>query len=463
MKTNRRSFLVGAAGLGFGGLALYLTTPRLFGSQKPHEYGYGPLISDPGEIIDLPAGFSYKIIARTGEAMSDGLLTPGQPDGMAAFPGENGAIILIKNHELWPNENDIGPFGEDHHLLSEDIKARMFDPGEQDWRSEGGTTTLIYDPASERVIRQFLSLAGTNNNCAGGPTPWNSWLSCEETFSNAGDGLNQDHGYVFEVPASMTPGLAPPIPLKDMGKFAHEATATDPRTGIVYQTEDDAESLIYRYIPYTPGKLADGGRLQALAIAGSPSTDTRNWGDGPIINQGDRLATTWVDLNNVDAHENDLRLRGFADGAARFARGEGMWFGDGRLYFACTSGGPGQNGQIWRYRPSENEGTSGENGAPGTLELYAEPRDDQIMRNCDNITFAPHGHLIICEDATGSDFIRGIDPDGRIYTLAHNPYSFSEFAGACFSPDGQIMFVNMQDAQLTLAIKGPWARYSPQP
>lgn len=216
--------------------------------------GYGPLVDDPARILDLPDGFSYQILSRAGERMTDGFYLPAQPDGMAVFSGPDGRVILVRNHELAtgrpPHE---GPFGYAFELLA-DVDARfLYDRTTEGRPHLSGATTLVYDPADRRTEAQFLKLAGTIRNCAGGQTPWNTWISCEEAVDTAGELNAQDHGYNFEVPASAGPGLIEPVPLKAMGRFNHEAVAVDPATGIVYQTEDRVDGLFYRFLPATSG------------------------------------------------------------------------------------------------------------------------------------------------------------------------------------------------------------------
>jgi len=241
-----------------------------------------------------------------------------------------------------------------------------------------------------------------------------------------------------------------------MGRFNHEAVAVDPASGIVYQTEDRGDELVYRYIPDEPGNLLRGGRLQALVVSDRPSLDTRNWDDQTVA-PGDQVAVRWIDLDNIDAPDDDLRHRGFDAGAARFARGEGMWYGDGSVFFTCANGGRIKKGQIWKYAPSAQEGTPHEANTPGTLELFVEPNDGGLIDNADNLTVSPWGDLIVCEDGSGEQYLVGITPEGRFYKFAHHAMdNDSEMAGATFSPDGSTFFVNIQHAGLTLAITGPW-------
>lgn len=189
--------------------------------------------------------------------------------------------------------------------------------------------------------------------------------------------------------------------------------------------------------------------------------DTRNF-DGRRIRPGESMEVEWIDVDEVESPDDDLRFRGHDAGAARFARGEGIFYGDrgGRpeIFMACTNGGQARKGQIWRYRPSPVEGTSGERDRPGTLELFVEPNDGTLIENADNLCVAPWGDLVVCEDGTGDDYLLGITPEGDIYKLAHNLNGSGEFAGACFSPDGSTFFVNMQTDAWTVAITGPWER-----
>lgn len=424
------------------------------------------LLTDPNGIIDVPNGFSYTVVSRRGESMSDGLPVPGAHDGMAAFDGEDGRIILVRNHELGSYSPHSGPYAEACKQLPEAIKSRFYDFGGEQTPGLGGTTTTIYNPASRETERQFLSLGGTAWNCAGGKTPWGSWLTCEETFEDAGAGLSnagtpvsrdKRHGYIFEVPASATEVVAAE-PLREMGRFEHEAAAVHEPTGIVYLTEDKHFSLFYRFIPNVPGQLHKGGRLQALAIDGQPGQSTHNW-ESNDVSLNESLDVHWIDLDDVDGDENDLRLRGAASGAATFARGEGLTVAEDRFAFTCTLGGPAKLGQVFVYKPSAYEGTQREQESAGQLTLIAEANKRSLLNNCDNLTMAPWGDLIICEDTeddTNHCALVGLRPDGRQYLLANNAHSDSELAGVCFSPDGKTMFVNIQYPGMTVAITGPW-------
>ena len=452
---NRRRFLQC--------LAAAAAVPTVSGAGTTNRLPGTGLRDDPDRILDLPDGFSYRLVSRAGDLMSDGLSVPGAHDGMAAFAGHDGRVILICNHELAPPAGRQSAFGDAFDKLPEEITRKFYDRGGDRTPGAGGTTTTVYNPQTGVTERQHLSLAGTEYNCAGGPTPWGSWLSCEECFEVPGTRLmafrlvtrEQPHGYVFEVPAGAT-GLVEARPIKAMGRFEHEACAVHAASGIVYMTEDQQYSLFYRYIPNVPGKLPAGGRLQALAIEDAASVMTHNWGKRGDVPVGEALATRWIDLHDVDPEEDDLRLRGAELGATMFARGEGLCAADDDLVFTCTIGGRARLGQVFAYRPSEYEGTSREAEAPGKLTLIAEADDDSLLQNADNITIAPWGDLLVCEDGGGHCGLVGIRPDGSQYPVAFNPYSYSELAGVCFAPDGATLFVNIQYPGMTVAITGPW-------
>jgi uncharacterized protein len=433
MTIDRRAFLA-ATGTAFSALALSGCVARSVTSASPR-VPYGPLVSDPAALLDLPPGFSYRVVSRLGDRMDDGLTVPDNADGMGCFDLGNGRIALVRNHELRPRHDAGGalPAGFDR------TGAGAVLPG--------GTTTQVLDARSLETVRQHRSLAGTIRNCAGGVTPWGSWLTCEEDVTRGGEVVGKDHGWIFEVPASAT-GMVDPVPLKAMGRFNHEAAAVDPATGAVYLTEDRPDGLLYRFLPDRPGELARGGKLQAMVAEGL--ADARNW-SGAQIATGAGVAVRWIDMDNVESPDDDLRGRGAARGATLFARGEGIHLGVERgkttFYFCCTSGGAAKVGQIFRLTPGANR-----------LDLFFESTSKEQFDYGDNLTIAASGHLIVCEDQ-GSDVVdnhlRGIAPDGSSYALARLRTQ-TELAGACFSPDGKVLFVNVFSPAATVAITGPW-------
>ncbi len=443
---NRRSF-AGAA-IAFAGLAAQ--SRAVAGGLMATAPGYGPLQPDPAGLIDLPPGFSYRVLSELGQRMSDAYRVPDRADGMGCFQLDGGKIALVRNHELRPRHGGDGPFGNAAALPPEAFDSRG------GTALPGGTTTLVLDPDSLAVEREYLSLVGTIRNCAGGITPWNSWLTCEESVDGPAQGVGRPHGWIFDVPADAG-RLVKAEPLKAMGRFVREAAAVDPRTGIVYMTEDRDDSLFYRFLPDVPGSLQRGGRLQALAFHDTSIADSRNW-DGRRIATGSWLFARWIDLDDVESPADDLRHRGAKMGAAVFARGEGIHWGEGELYFTCTSGGAAKQGQIMRYRPSLHEGTDRERAVPGRLQLFLESTDPAHYSFGDNLTVAPNGHLIVCEDQyldTVNNHLRGVTPFGEVYPFARIRVQ-TEPAGVCFAPDGKTMFVNLYSPTKTLAIRGPF-------
>jgi len=442
-QSDRRRFLA-ATGTAFAALSLNGCVVRTRGPGGAPGVGadfagYGSLRPDPQGLLDLPEGFSYRVLSRLGDAMDDGGTVPDRGDGMGAFDIGNGEIALVRNHELQPQHDAGGPI------------ARGFGTRNGEF-VPGGTTTIVLDAETLSVKRQFRSLGGTIRNCSGGVTPWGTWLSCEEAPTGPGqkygEGLARNHGWVFEVPAAAS-GLVDPVPLTAMGRFNHEAACVDPRTGLVYMTEDRDDSVLYRFVPQVPGDLAKGGRLQAMALEGL--ADTRNWsGSAMPVRQGH--AVRWIDLSDVEAPADDLRIRAAAKGAALIARGEGLHMGSGEMFACATSGGARGLGQVFRLVP-------GHDGAADRFELFFESESEEQFNYGDNLCVAPSGHLIVCEDqytAVVDNHLRGITPDGRAYDFARLRTQ-TELAGACFSPDGKWLFVNAYSPTATLAITGPWA------
>ena len=446
MRLSRRELLRVAAALpGLGavrGLAALALTQGCRESADPGNGSYGTPVPTPSNntaesLLELPSGFQYTVFGRTGDLMTNGVATPGSHDGMAAFlVGSH--IRLVRNHEVRT------PVGAGNALVPAGPSY--------DANAPGGTTTLVIDPATRALVSSFVSLSGTTTNCAGGPTPWGSWITCEEAVGGPMSGYAQPHGYCFEVDAAANTPVTP-VALTAMGRFVHEAVAVDPATGIVYLTEDRTDAGLYRFIATTPGNLAAGGQLQMLAITGQAGYDTRT-GQTRLTD----LPVSWVtiaDPNPAGAETNDaaVRSQGFALGASRFGRLEGAWFGNGRLYVNSTSGGNAGLGQVWEYTPA----TGG-----GTLRLLFESTTANDLASPDNLCVSPRGQgLVLCEDGSGVQHLRGLTRDGRVFDFARNAVAGStdqEFAGATFSPDGQTLFVNIQTPGLTFAIWGDWSR-----
>lgn len=472
MAISRRTFLKGSVA---GGAALagpfqgFLTAPAA-AKGKPGQVGYGPLrpvgdLRDGVVRLDLPAGFRYRSFHAAGSSLGDGTPIPGRHDGMAAFPGTRAnTSIIVRNHEVNGNDNTGVPFLGDPGAIT-------YDP-----LTGGGTINVEVDRHGH-VLRDWVSLNGTQMNCAGGRTPWGSWITCEETVN--GDDVSADftgapntgllaHGYIFEVPAD---GVSTAVPITQAGRFAHEAAAVDPATGCVYLTEDNFgfPSGFYRYEPpndpMSDGYIADGGTLQMLAVTAGLNEDLSDAEDGNVYD------VVWVDIATPDptpfpagTSNNDAIVavgdQGRALGAAIFSRLEGCVYDDGRIFFTSTQGGPDLGtafgfgvgrGQVWAYDPVAD-----------TLTNVYESPAQAVLDLPDNVEASPSGTLVLCEDGSGDNFLRGLTTSGDLFDFARNADAGQvgqEFAGATFSPDGKTLFVNIQSSSgYSMAIWGPWAR-----
>lgn len=503
MKLSRRNFVglagASAASVTLGGPleALYARIAR---GETATTFGYGPLspqlpvnaaelantvVGDLSKepLLALPRGFKYRTLSITGQSMSDGTRVPAGHDGMAAFPGPRNTTILVRNHELssLPATYNFPVSGAPRYSTATN--------------AQGGTTTLQVG-RNRQLVKDFVSLAGTRVNCAGGPTPWGTWISCEETFSTttASNGLTIPHGYTFEVVADVNSGIVAPVPLTAMGRFSHEAIAVDPDSGYIYETEDRGDSCFYQFRPNReitePGQIQTvGGSLYALKIKGSagPFNTTNNTTQGGtpgLVKVGQALDVEWVKIDNVNpvaegrtgdiaAGQVGVRYQAQAKGAAIFFRGEGCWYGNEVIYFVATQAGPSAdanlpsppgngrgNGQVWAYDPSREK---------LTLVLEAAT-SGALLDEPDNVTVTPFGDIFLFEDSSDDfQYIVGANQEGELYQFAQNvlfsqvandpakqPFVGNEFAGGCFSPDGRTFFVNIQTPGITFAIWGPW-------
>ena len=450
---SRRGFLKAGAALATGvSLGAPFQALAQSGGVRARSPGYGPLlpVADLATglpLLKLPRRFRYSSMSWRGDPMLDGAPIPALHDGGAALQGRGGRVYYVRNQEQF----FIPGLGLDTSFASPQL---TYDGGE----APGGTTTLIFDPDSGEYLGTFPSLSGTIRNCAGGPTPWNTWLSCEETLDEPGSALfgaslAETHGWVFEV--RVRGRRTRPIPIRGLGRFVHEAVAVDPWTGIVYETEDRGSSGIYRFVPYRYGRLHRGGRLEMLKLQGLPAFDT-----SAGLADGSTFQVEWVPIADP---ESDPFSQGLERGGAIFKRGEGIWYGHGRIYFSCTTAGAAAKGQIWELDPWQDR-----------LKMLFESPGAEVLDNPDNVTVSPRGGIVLCEDGGGdTQFLRGLTPTGEIFDFAQNnvvlevdhnelfragDYSNSEFAGACFTPDGRWLFVSVQLLGVTFAITGPWHR-----
>jgi secreted PhoX family phosphatase len=469
---SRRTLLKGGAGAAVG---LVVAGPfegfvAHAGKGRPRRDGYGPLapvadLRDGTVRLELPAGFRYRSFHRRGTVLDDGSVLPGRHDGMATFRGRHGRTIIVRNHEI---NGNLGPNGGSEPVLG--VPADGYDP-----IAKAGTATIEVDGRGN-VFNAFVSLSGTQMNCAGGPTPWRTWITCEETINGADVGPDftgvpnntlLKHGYLFEVPAR---GVSRAEPIRAAGRFVHEAVAASPSGRVLYLTEDNFgfPSGFYRYLPPNrprrDGFVADGGRLQMLAVRGIPNAELH-------LGQpsGARYRTRWVDIDDPDptfapGTTNDQAIsavgnQGRARGAALFSRLEGCVWDRDRVYFTSTQGGAGQppvvggfgtgRGQVWSYHPGTER-----------LELVYEAPTNGDLDLPDNIEASRSGSLVLCEDGSGDNFLRGLTRRGEIFNFARNADATQvgqEFAGARFSPDFKTLFVNIQSSfGYSVAIWGPW-------
>jgi uncharacterized repeat protein (TIGR03803 family) len=437
---DRRTLLRRGA-MGMGALWTLSLAPfmarRAQGAGIRSPYGsIGPKLDENTglPLLRLPDGFRYQSFGWAGDRIEDNLTCPGLHDGMAVIAaGSPGRLILVRNHEQLSGapyvQNPSITFAND---------------------ASGGTTNLEFDTRSGRWVKAWASLAGTLRNCAGGVTPWGTWISGEET-------LGAGHGWAFEV----GPQRGDRAPLTAMGRFSHEAMMVDPATGYVYETEDARSSGFYKFVPHERGKLRAGGDLFMLSVKGQPNFDF-----GPVAVVGARWDVQWVRIDDPSAKVQSTYLQGASapNFGAQFRRLEGCWWGDRTGYFLATNGGPSGEGQIFEYDPRAE-----------TLKLlYVSPGADDLD-NPDNVTVTPRGSLLLCENAAGDQIfgerLVGLTLDGNTFTFAQNDmllrrsynshvgvgdYRNQEWAGACFSPDGQWLFVNIQNPGVTFAITGPW-------
>jgi secreted PhoX family phosphatase len=455
----RRDFLQTVGRFGLAASLGMLQRRIAHGGTGTRAIGYGPLRPTRDEVtglhlLQLPDGFRYRSFGWTGDLMDDGWSTPAAHDGMGVVREDDaGVLTIIRNHELTTLAT---PFGDTREKY--------------DAAAGGGCTRLKFDGRRGVWLKAEACLSGTAKNCAGGPTPWGTWLSCEETVLGPGDvedgerlGFVRDHGWVFEVPAD---GPARPAPIRGMGRFVHEAVAVDSRTGIVYLTEDAGNAGFYRFTPSVSQNLHAGGRLQMMKLA--KTEDVRRG-----LQHGARFDVSWVDIedperphspgsrgsDNSAGDEMGVFMQGKQQGAVTFARLEGCWYANGLVYLDSTTGGDQQAGQIWQYDPT-NE----------VLTLLFESPSRRVLDQPDNLAVSPRGGLIICEDGEQlPQRMHGMTPQGQLFPFAANnvvlngernnitgDFRADEWAGATFSPDGQWLFVNLQTPGITLAITGPW-------
>lgn len=488
---SRRSFLQAASGLAtttaiaapFQAFSRRLRAGET--SRQAESFGKLTPVNDENTglpLLLLPSGFTYTTFSWMGEKFGSNSadVVPGNHDGMTVLAADEKTVTLCRNHEVDYNGPSIAP------------PENTYDP-----KAPAGCMNLVFNTVTRKLERSWASIGGTSRNCAGGKTPWNTWLTGEETIEQFGDpqynrkGLTHQfdapHGWVFEVPGDKA---ANPQPLTALGRFVHEALAVDPQTHVVYETEDCPAAGFYRFTPtHKPqqeGDLHAGGKLEMLRIRNQRRYDTRQ---GQKV--GWKLEIDWVPIDRPEEARTpalesspllgskDYRgpikgqgvyLQGLVQGGATFGGLEGCWFleDERAVYFTAKSGGNAKRGQIWKVAVDDQ-----------TLELVYESAGKEDLNMPDNIAASPRGGLVICEDGNDNDpamRLMCLSRDGRLVTFGVNnidlrgngtrheallnvlprDYRSGEWAGAVFSPDGKWLFVNTQAPGLTFAITGPW-------
>ncbi|MGW4360237.1 alkaline phosphatase PhoX [Streptomyces californicus] len=447
---TRRQVLAGsgaAAAIAFTGAFSELFAGTA--AARGHD-GYGPLVPDPDGLLDLPKGFRYRVLSREGDPLRSGEgRVPSNHDGMTALQGRHGRVHLVRNHE-------------NRHTAATGVPTvagLTYDPA-----AKGGCTTLELD-GRNKVLGERVAIAGTAVNCAGGPTPWRTWLTCEETEDRAGtNGYTKDHGFIFEVDGA-DPRRTGAVPLTAMGRFQHEAIAVDPKSGIVYETEDAFDrpfGLFYRFLPEKPlggtGSLRAGGALEAMRVPGVPDLSA-------VQETGrsfDRIE--WVPVPDPLARETPIRFQDFGrKGITHAQKLEGCYWGESSVYFVSSfarseeGSAADHYGQVWRYEPKKRRLT--------LVVLFGPDTDIQLPgESPDNICLAADGGLMVCEDGGGAQHVLGVTRRGEVYPMARGRQNigtpeepeWGEFAGVTFSPDGSTMYVNCYTPGTTFAVTGPW-------
>ncbi|MET9928515.1 MULTISPECIES: alkaline phosphatase PhoX [unclassified Streptomyces] len=448
--TTRRQVLAGsgaAAAIAFTGAFSELFAGTA--AARGHD-GYGPLVPDPDGLLDLPKGFRYRVLSREGDPLRSGEgEVPSNHDGMTALAGRHGRVHLVRNHENRHTAKIGVPT----------VDGLTYDPA-----AKGGCTSLELD-GRNKVLGERVAIAGTAVNCAGGPTPWRTWLTCEETEDKAGtNGYTKDHGFIFEVDGA-DPRRTGAVPLTAMGRFQHEAIAVDPKTGIVYETEDAFDrpfGLFYRFLPEKPlggtGSLRAGGALEAMRVPGLPDLSVVQETGASF----DRVE--WVPVPDPLAAGTPIRLQDFGrKGITHAQKLEGCYWGGSSVYFVSSfarsnEGSAGDHyGQVWRYEPKKRRLT--------LVVVFGPDTDIQLPgESPDNICLAADGGLMVCEDGGGAQHVLGVTRRGEVYTMARGRQNigtpeepeWGEFAGVTFSPDCSTMYVNCYTPGTTFAVTGPW-------
>ncbi|MGH6645467.1 PhoX family protein [Aquabacterium sp.] len=509
VSTSRRTLLKGgsaAIAAAFGGPIAALATRVAEASTSSCMAGtssvlldspYGPLspvndLTTGLPLIQLPPGFSYKSYGWTGDLMADGLPTPSTHDGMGVVlsrrVGRSNELVLVRNHERSNGSSASGIIGASRASVAK-YDTGITSSGITGYQ-QGGTTNLIWRDGN--WAESYASFGGTYRNCAGGSSNWGSWMTCEEIRSNTVSSTGKKHGYIFEVPADTSLTAANVNPIIGMGRMAHEACALDPRTGYWYLTEDQGNAnTLYRFLPNNASgglnSLHAGGVMQGLKVKNVNNADMRM----PTLCQ--EFDVEWVTIENPDLDGATLSsvvgnvsasgpyIQAYAKGAAIFGANEGVWVTNGVVFFTDkqVTANPNRAGRIWALDLTTQ-----------VLRAVFVSNDIRVGNSPDNLCVSPRGGVLFCEDGSSSGLtssgttvsvpaqrLMALHPNGGSYEFASNNYNFTaaqlaaagksgattgnqrntEWCGSVFSPDGRVLFANLQGPGITVAITGPWA------
>jgi secreted PhoX family phosphatase len=357
-RIDRRSFL----GLGLATAGAVVLQPTIAATAQAGDGAYGPLL-EPNDLgIRVPEGFTVRELARSGARVGPrGYIWHSRPDGGATFDTDDGGWIYVSNSET----------------------------------GDGGAGALRFDE-SGALVDAYRILEGTVGNCAGGPTPWGTWLSCEEF----------DRGRVWECdPLGERPGTVRPA----LGTFKHEAACADPEREQLYLTEDEDDGRFYRFTPSTWRDL-DTGLLEVAVVA-------------------DNGQVSWREIPDPEA--DSTRTRNQVDAATVFNRGEGIWYADGVVYMVTTG-----DGKVWAYDAERER----------MRVLYDRSRfDEPPLKSPDNITVTPSGEVLVAEDIDDDQDLILISSDGTASPFIRiTEQHGSEITGPAFDPSGTRLYFSSQ-------------------
>ena len=367
-----KAAVVGSGMLAMGPQAFVRTAGAACSPNGP----YGALRTADANGIRLPAGFTSRVVARAGSAVAGtGYVWPSAPDGGATFALSGGGWVYAVNSERGGGA--------------------------------GGASSISFDAAGN-VTGARRILGGTNNNCAGGATPWGTWLSCEEV----------DRGYVYECDVTADRPTRRPA----LGRFKHEAAAVDGARRTVYLTEDEPDGCLYR------ARYAAAGDLSSAALEVARVSGT---------------SVTWVAV--PDPTGATTRTRDQVSGAARFSGGEGIWYGGDVVHFATK----GDN-RVRRYHVVDQA---------LTVVYDDDTSCNPVLTGVDNVVVARSGDLYVAEDGGNMQLVI-LAPDGSVSPfLEVTGQSGSELTGPAFSPDGSRLYLSSQrggSGGITYEVRGPF-------